>query len=414
MSEGYCELLARFYASHHDLRAHTRVYVPQGEWDARQQRLSIPRRGMNERTIQLTEIQRRIDDLKAFIMDAYFTTGVTDKLWLERTVDAFHNIQRHAPVPLADMVERYMEAREVTGGTAGQYRVVERMLRRFDQARGAVLMASDVTPADIEAFAAFLRYDGAQTGRRPAAEAKRSQNTVNSKLKRVRAVCRYAVEIGAAAESPFDRYKIPADVYGTPTFLTMEERDALYRASLGNAALEVQRDIFVFQCHVGCRVSDLVQLKADNVTPDGFLQYIQRKVRRTNPVLVRVPLSPTAAEIIERYRGKTRGGMLLPFISPQKYNESIKEVLRAAGITRLVLVQNKRTYEDEPRRICDIAASHLARRTFMGNMFKRVRSERIVSAFTGHAAGSRAFSRYTDVDDELKLSIISEMEGGKK
>ena len=79
----------------------------------------------------------------------------------------------------------------------------------------------------------------------------------------------------------------------------------------------------------------------------------------------------------------------------------------------MVLVQNKHTYANEMKPICDIAASHLARRTFMANMFKQTKSERIVSSFTGHARGSAAFSRYADVDDDMKREIISGIDAKK-
>ena len=43
-------------------------------------------------------------------------------------------------------------------------------------------------------------------------------------------------------------------------------------------------------------------------------------------------------------------------------------------------------------------------------MFKATKSERITSAFTGHSEGSRAFGRYTEVDDEMKIAVLKEME----
>lgn len=267
----------------------------------------------------------------------------------------------------------------------------------------------DKQTAQIDDFVQFLRKE---TKRRKSGDdvvVERSQNTINSKLRCIRALCRWYVETERAETNPFDRYKIPSDVYGTPTFLTLDERDKLYATHFDSVSMETQKDIFVFQCHVGCRVSDLMALTTANMTNDGFLQYIQQKLRKSKPIVVRVPLTDTAKEIIAKYAGQP-DNRLLPFISDVKYNVAIKKVLRAAGITRTVIVQNKLTYEEEPRAICDIAASHLARRTFMGNMFKKVKSERIVSAFTGHAARSQAFSRYTDVDDEMKRQIIQEIE----
>ena len=408
---GKSELLVRFYAPNAvDLRAKSRIYVPHDDWNAQQQRLNIPRRNMNQHTIMLTQLQQQIDDLRAYILERFMADYYVNKSWLENVIAEFHHADaKNAPVLIADTVEQYIAAHDILDTTARKYRVVENLLRRFSSAKHCPLYVGQLTTAQIDDFVQFLRKE---TKRRKSGKdviVERSQNTINTKLRCIRALCHWYVETGRAETNPFDRYKIPSDVYGTPTFLTLDERDKLYATHFDSASMETQKDIFVFQCHVGCRVSDLMSLTTDNLTNDGFLQYIQQKLRKSKPIVVRVPLTDTAKEIIAKYAGQP-DNRLLPFISDIKYNVAIKKVLRAAGITRTVIVQNKLTYEEEPRAICDIAASHLARRTFMGNMFKKVKSERIVSAFTGHAAHSQAFSRYTDVDDEMKRQIIQEIE----
>lgn len=414
---GNSELLVRFYAPNNvDLRAKSHIYVPHDEWNTQTQRLIIPKRNMNEHTVMLAQLQQQIDDLRAFILNRFMADYFVSKQWLENCIADFH----HANEPetprtlIADTVEQYIIAKDLLHATARQYRVVERMLRRFAKAKNRPMYAGQITASDIDDFATYLRRETmtvkSANGKSKRKEVERTQNTINTKLRRLRALCHYCVEIGIADSNPFDRYKIPADVYGTPTFLTLDERDKLYSTHFDNESMETQKDIFVFQCHIGCRVSDLRALTIDNVTENGtFLQYMQHKMRKSKPIVVRVPLTDTAKEIIAKYAGQP-DKRLMPFISQDKYNDAIKRVLRAAGITRTVLIQNKRTLEEEPHAICDIAASHLARRTFMGNMFKKVRSERIVSAFTGHVANSQAFSRYTDVDDEMKLQIIQQIE----
>lgn len=415
---GKSELLVRFYAPNNvDLRAKSRIYVPHDDWNADAQRLNIPRRNMNEHTIMLAQLQQQIDDLRAFILERFLQDYFVSKQWLEQTIADFHhaNEPEKSRVLIADVVEQYIAAHDILETTARKYRVVEGILRRF--AKTHPLYAGYITTKDIEDFVTFLRKEenvpiiakrGCKPKKKTTHTIERTQNTINTKLRCLRALCHYCVEVELAESNPFDKYKIPADVYGTPTFLTLDERDKLYSTHFDNASLETQKDIFVFQCHVGCRVSDLMSLTTANITDDGFLQYIQQKLRKSHPIIVRVPLTDTAKEIIAKYAGQP-DNRLLPFISDIKYNVSIKRALREAGITRTVLIQNKHTYEEEPRAICDIAASHLARRTFMGNMFKKVKSERIVSAFTGHAAHSQAFSRYTDVDDEMKREIIQQI-----
>lgn len=408
---GKSELLVRFYAPNAvDLRAKSRIYVPHDDWNTQQQRLNIPRRNMNQHTIMLTQLQQQIDDLRAYILERFMADYYVNKSWLENVIAEFHHADaKNAPVLIADTVEQYIAAHDILDTTARKYRVVENLLRRFSSAKHCPLYVGQLTTAQIDDFVQFLRKESKQRKSGKDVIVERSQNTINTKLRCIRALCHWYVETGRAETNPFDRYKIPSDVYGTPTFLTLDERDKLYATRFDSASMETQKDIFVFQCHVGCRVSDLMSLTTDNLTNDGFLQYIQQKLRKSKPIVVRVPLTDTAKEIIAKYAGQP-DNRLLPFISDIKYNVAIKKVLRAAGITRTVIVQNKLTYEEEPRAICDIAASHLARRTFMGNMFKKVKSERIVSAFTGHAAHSQAFSRYTDVDDEMKRQIIQEIE----
>lgn len=410
---GKSELLVRFYASRTiDLRAHTRIFVPRDMWNDKMQRLIIPRRVVTDESVAATESQQQLDALRTDILNQYTQTPDErdlTKQWLLDIIDHFHNISRDALIPLSDVIDRYVVAKNIAPRTGDQYEVVKRMLKRFADVNKTIMYVGRITPTDIAAFEKFLRHEEVTTKRGDKRAVDRSQNTINSKLRRLRALCHYCVEIGLTDTNPFDRYKIPADVYGTPVFLTLDERDKLYATHFDNPALERQKDIFVFQCFIGCRVSDLIAMTPDNVTEDGFIQYIQHKLRKSKPIVVRVPLTDTAKEIVERYAGQP-DNRLLPFISQDKYNDAIKRILKDAGIDRMVLVQNKHTYANESKPIYEIAASHLARRTFMANMFKKTRSERIVSSFTGHARNSAAFSRYAYVDDEMKRELIHNIE----
>ena len=381
------------------------------------QRLIIPRRFVTTETIEATKIQQTIDELRSFVLNQYM--DVTDEStinpdWLQQTIDLFHNGDSAAAqkTTFADAVPDYVNAHNIFDGTQRQYAVLQRMLVRFGQCVRP-LYIDEIESRDIDDFVAFLRREIVPTKNQPSRLVERSQNTINGKLKRFRAVSRWLYATGRAQTDPFAKYKIPNDVYGDPIFLTLDERDAIYATRFNNPALERQKDVFILQCLIGCRVSDLLTLTTANVTDDGFIQYIQHKLRKNNPEVIRVPLTDTAKEIIAKYAGQP-DGRLLPFISSQRYNDEIKRVLRIAGINRVVMVQNKLTYESEPKQICDIAASHLARRTFMANLYKETKSERIVSSFTGHADGSTAFRRYTTIDDEMKRDVIARIDANRQ
>lgn len=69
------------------------------------------------------------------------------------------------------------------------------------------------------------------------------------------------------------------EAYGTPIYLTIEERDKILNTDFSHfPRLERHRDMFIFQCLVGCRVGDLYRLTTDNIR-DGFLEYYPRKSR---------------------------------------------------------------------------------------------------------------------------------------
>ena len=120
---------------------------------------------------------------------------------------------------------------------------------------------------------------------------------------------------------------------------------------------------------------------------------------------MRVPLNAIAQEIFERYK-HCEGDKLLPFISEQKYNVGIKRIFKAAGLKRMVTVINPTTREEEKRVLWEVASSHLARRTFVGNLYKQVPDPNLVGSLSGHKEGSRAFARYRDIDEDMKKELV--------
>ena len=98
-------------------------------------------------------------------------------------------------------------------------------------------------------------------------------------------------------------------MYGTPIFITDDERRRIYTTDLSyDKRLEQQRDIFIFQCLIGCRISDLYALRRSNVITERTskgdrkcISYIPRKTKDGHPVTVHVPLNETALAILKKY-----------------------------------------------------------------------------------------------------------------
>lgn len=398
-ANGMSEIKVRFLARQTDQRAHSGIFVPAHRWDSNSHRVITPRGMVTPETIALQDMQARLDALRAHILAKYMENPYTIlRGWLNNTILDFHNVPTNLHL-ISDLVQDYIDEGTLGARTADHYKVLKFTLEEYAKRKYPLY----IERFNVEELDRFTKY---------LADGTRGQNTINAKLRKLRCIVHRAVakKIINEWDNPFHERKIAQDVYGTPIFLTIAEREQIYRFEGLSPTMAIQRDIFIFQCLVGCRVSDLLSFTHDNVH-EGFLEYVQQKVKKDNPTTVRVPLCDTAMEIINRY-ADLEDGRLLPFISDVKYNVCIKRIVQQAGVDRLVLVRNSRTGDVERRPIYEVAASHLARRTFMANMYKQTKSERIVSSFTGHVDSSRAFKRYTTVDDEMKIEAIRDLDRG--
>lgn len=211
---------------------------------------------------------------------------------------------------------------------------------------------------------------------------------------------------GYTTNNPLRGMKVGAEVYGTPYYLTLEERNKIADSRISDKRLAVQRDIFIFQCLTGCRVSDLMKLTSDNIK-DGVLEYIPKKTSKKKATSVTVPLNDRAARLVAKYKGVDRFGRLFPFIQAQEYNGAIKDILTVCNIRRPVTIINSLTGKEEQRAINEVAGSHMARRTFIGNLYKKVKDPNLIGSMSGHSEGSKAFARYRDIDIDIKRETVA-------
>ena len=385
---GMSEVHVRFYNGRGcDLRARARVYVPVSAWNADEGRCNISRRYETPDNIKARAAQRSLDELAARITEAYAAAGgrVT-KEWLQKVID-----NETDEKPLADLVDAYCDAKRIAPRTRYQFHSFKTHLLHFEQEKRTRIYAHRITKEQITAFEKYIRKTAGV-----------GQNAAAHRMKQLRALVYWA---GKPYPNPFEEISMPSEQYGDPYFLTHEELETLAACPL-SPSKQVQRDIFLFQCNVGCRVSDLYALTERNIK-DGWLVYSPQKTQHATGTIVEIPLTPIAQQIIERYKGVARDGRLLPFITDVCYNRAIRYVLKAAEINRPVIIRNAHTGVYAPVPICDIATSHLARRTFTQIAYAATGDQRIVSSMTGHAPNSRAFSRYSKITREMKQKAIA-------
>lgn len=236
-----------------------------------------------------------------------------------------------------------------------------------------------------------------------------SSNTTICELRRLRAFWGWAIEKKWTNNLPFSSFEIGAESYGDPVYISIAERDKLFYADIKDEHLARVRDIFVFQCLIGCRVGDLLKMTKANIVK-GNIEYIAGKTKDNKPRVARVPLTEKAKAILAKY--DLPDDMLLPFISDVKYNKYIKEVfkLESVDLKRMVTIPDPKTRKSVQKSIADLASSHMARRVFIGGLHKKGVKNEIIASMSGHVKDSKAFSRYYAIDEEDQKKAMKEIE----
>ncbi|MBR9860723.1 site-specific integrase [bacterium] len=172
-----------------------------------------------------------------------------------------------------------------------------------------------------------------------------SQNTIHCNLKYFRKLFNDAIREGLIehSENPFLRYRLKTEKT-TREYLTEDEIKSLNALDLKEDSCICQvRDLFVFACYTGIRISDLLCLRTSNY--DG--NHVQFQTRKTQD-LVTIKVPSVATSILEKYNSET-SEYLFPFIKSDlnklelqkkimsitaKCNQHLKVLAPKAGIQK--------------------------------------------------------------------------------
>lgn len=351
-------------------------------------------------------------------------TDNADSSWLKGVIEVVLHPQLAYARQHPDIIERLQEFYEQhTGGksTRGQILGLKRRMERYhrycheiDGEKDFQLFVEKITLEDLNDFRDYIvnepalrieypdLYEGCFAKQHKPKEI--SGTTVINIMNLLCVFLHWCKQMGYTQSEAYLQYGCKTPVYGDPFFLTIEERNLLYDTDLSDSPeLARVRDIFVFHCYIGCRVGDLVRLTADNVK-DGFIEYMPQKTKKCQARTVRVPLHDKAASILARH--KDCSPKLLPFLAMGRYNQGIRNLLKRCGIDRTVTVLDTHGYETVQRPLYEVASSHTARKTFVGNLYKQVPDPNLIASMSGHVEGSRAFNRYRTIDDDMKRELV--------
>ena len=182
-----------------------------------------------------------------------------------------------------------------------------------------------------------------------------ADNTINTKLNRLRSVVKWAGRLGYPIDDPFGK-GVRFLNRSTPRtiFLTKDEYDEFLQKALADRndlAMRVTRELFIFSCETGLRFSDVLDLKWTHLKKDSkgvtYISKIQCKTKE----LVEIPLmSKWPKVLLAKYRNVSTGENVFPRLSNGCINRKLKMLAEKAGIGKcLSFHQSRHTF-----------ASHLA------------------------------------------------------
>ncbi len=302
------EVLIRFFHGRINQRAKTNVFVKTDYWDEETHRIKL-----DEVEAQLKESEgwrkmtperkRRKQELEALRKDLQ---GKTDRLnvitslvssefektdkkniaqgWLKSLIDGF-NFPKNSVKEQGffEVLTKYINERDFSLQRKRHFQVVWRTLKRFELYKDTCLSFDTITDDTLRTFEAFFRdehiicerdsyrkiLEAVPESRQPQP---RGKNATNNFMRHFRTFWYWAMDFGFTANNPFRKYKIVECLYGTPYYITIDERNTLYNFDFSDQpSLARQRDIFVFQCLIGCRVSDLWAMTKNNIV-DGAIE----------------------------------------------------------------------------------------------------------------------------------------------
>lgn len=192
----------------------------------------------------------------------------------------------------------------------------------------------------------------------------------------------------------------------TTVYTSIDELRVLYHLDLSKTpGKERVRDVYVCQCFLGLRVSDMFSFMKNFMKmakKEGGRWYFEIKTKKTGEVVV-IP-APKVVQNIAKKRGYCFGE---PF-SEWYYSSTLKNIYRKAGLDKKILFHRTEGGAKIERTVnkSDLLGTHCARRSFATNAYLAGVDTLSIMKITGHKSHS-SFMRYircSNLESALRLA----------
>lgn len=298
------------------------------------------------------EVKERVERAIGYAINGYYTSRITDKVPLFLLSNPNRSISN-----INDAIQAYLEKNKLTlsDGRQRHYRSCMNVLNNYRLGFTNIQLWSVET---FEEFRDLLINDG------------KRNDTILMKIKMIKAVLR-----NYDPTHPALLFKFTTDAKHDQPTLSEDELEQLRSASIPSDLCRT-RDLFLFQCCTGQRISDIRIFKKGFIT-DGLWIFRQKKTAK----LVKVPLNKEAMAILENYNYE------LPIVSDQYHNRNLKDMARLAKLDRVVHIERKSGIKDIhiSRPMYEVIATHMARRIFITHNLNAGKPIHLIARITGQS-----------------------------
>lgn len=407
---GY-EIYVRFIGSKNEsFRGKTGLFIEKKNWDEKSNMPKPCNRTPSVAT-ECRHITSKLTNLATSLSDEYKRNKSHGKSWLkdimasmkwEGDMPLLSKSSVMAAMPITDafrmMIDEKLENHLICESSHRLNLIFYRKLERYCAMNECLVR--DLDDSGIEGVMSYMKSENCRGWRKSDNYINYLSSTLSQFVNWLRKKDK-GLELGAIQ-------KQKPIAYGTPYYIDKVQRDVLYAAEMPTKELETVRDIFILQCYIGCRYSDLHSFTYSNIF-GNTLSYIAKKTITHEPKTITVPIHSVAMQIIDKYRGMN-GEYVIPRISTAAFNNRLKSVFASCKeVDTPVTIRDKHTGESVVTTLSKVASTHMARRTFIGCLYENGFRESDICALSGHKEGSISIQRYRKVSDTIKQSMIDSL-----
>ncbi|MBV5313250.1 MAG: tyrosine-type recombinase/integrase [Prolixibacteraceae bacterium] len=224
-----------------------------------------------------------------------------------------------------------------------------------------------LTLSDVNSYEFILDFRNFLTLKHPDTDEYKTigslaNNTIHKRITRLYSFFR-DLEMKEIYTFKKEVYKLKIEKYSNEIIaLTNDEIKQLINLSIDKPHWQTIIDIFVCNCYMGLRFSDLQTITKYDFYIDNDGDYFLKKENKKTNITVEIPIQPISLSILQKY------DFNLPRLTNQYFNRELKDILIHYDLFKDSVVKVRRVLsETKNTRLMkrDLISSHTCRRTFI-------------------------------------------------